>query len=330
MQQEEAREAGGGRISASSSSSRAREPRRGARCRPVALAAARGAQTCASSASARVVRRRVAVAEVVGQVEAAALAPAEPSRRTASGRSAMQRAPSRAGRLSTCSRLPRRSASQASSGRAAADRDERVLQRAAPALVHVHVVRRDRRQVERARAARAGCAVAGAVAAPGAGAQLDAQAARARTPRAGSGRGRARSRGRRARARRGARSRSGRQALGVLAQSARAAAARDEAVGAVRRGDRAAEVAVARARSRTSSGDVEAPCSIGDRQLGAGDRPDAGAACGMRELERAAEVVVIGQREGLEAELVPPAAASSSGCEAPSRKEKAEWQCSSA
>jgi hypothetical protein len=49
---------------------------------------------------------------------------------------------------------------------------------------------------------------------------------------------------------------------------------------------------------------VEVAVLVGDRQLAARDRPDAERLGGVRELERTAEVVVIGQCERAQAELV--------------------------
>jgi len=43
--------------------------------------------------------------------------------------------------------------------------------------------------------------------------------------------------------------------------------------------------------------------AAGDRHLGAGDRPDAEELGRVRELERAVETVVVGERERLVAEL---------------------------
>ena len=44
-------------------------------------------------------------------------------------------------------------------------------------------------------------------------------------------------------------------------------------------------------------------CTVFEGHLGAGDRPDAGELRGMRELERAVDPVVVGERERLVAEL---------------------------
>ena len=63
--------------------------------------------------------------------------------------------------------------------------------------------------------------------------------------------------------------------------------------------------------------------------LGAGDRAQAERLGRVRELERAVDAVVVGQRERRRSRARPPATASSSGSEAPSRNEYAEWQWSS-
>ena len=85
----------------------------------------------------------------------------------------------------------------------------------------------------------------------------------------------------------------------------------------VRGGEQPAEVRVA-ARRLDEQGDVGAAA---ERDLGAGDRPDADRLRRVRELERAVDPVVVGERERLVAELGGRARASSSGCEAPSRNE---------
>ena len=77
---------------------------------------------------------------------------------------------------------------------------------------------------------------------------------------------------------------------------------RDEPVGPVRLRDRPAEVAIALGRL-AQHGHVESPGAVAHGQLGARDRLDAAVARRLCEGERAAQVVVIGQRERLEAEL---------------------------
>ena len=74
---------------------------------------------------------------------------------------------------------------------------------------------------------------------------------------------------------------------------------------AVRSGDQPAEAGPApRAlhQERDVDGARQPPRHL-DRQLAADDRPDADPLAGMRELHRSADVVVVGQRQGLEAEL---------------------------
>ena len=56
-------------------------------------------------------------------------------------------------------------------------------------------------------------------------------------------------------------------------------------------------------------------------QLGADDRAHAERLARLRELHRPPDAVVVGQGEGRIAQLAPPRRASSSGAEAPSRKE---------
>ena len=90
--------------------------------------------------------------------------------------------------------------------------------------------------------------------------------------------------------------------LGALAQRGQRGA-RDEAVARVRGGEQLREVAVARARLHEQR-DVEGPVLVLDGQLAAGDGPHAQRPGRVRELERAAEVVVIGQRERAVALLV--------------------------
>ena len=90
--------------------------------------------------------------------------------------------------------------------------------------------------------------------------------------------------------------------LGALAQRVQRRA-RVRAVVRVRGGEQLREVGVARARLDQQR-DVEGTVLVFDRQLTAGDRPHAQRLGRVRELERAAEVVVIGQRERLVAELV--------------------------
>ena len=79
--------------------------------------------------------------------------------------------------------------------------------------------------------------------------------------------------------------------------------ARARAVLYVRGREQLREIGVARARLGEQR-DVEGAVFVGDRQLASGDGPQAERLGGVRELERAAEVVVIGQRERLVAELV--------------------------
>jgi len=67
----------------------------------------------------------------------------------------------------------------------------------------------------------------------------------------------------------------------------------------MRCGQQPAEVRVA-ARRLDQQRDVRA---VRQRDLGAGDRPDAERLCRVRELQRAVDAVVIGQRERLVAEL---------------------------
>ena len=66
----------------------------------------------------------------------------------------------------------------------------------------------------------------------------------------------------------------------------------------VRVGEDAAEVRVARLRL-AEKGDM----GVADRDLGAGDRPDAEVLRGVRELERAVDAVMVGERQRLVAEL---------------------------
>ena len=70
----------------------------------------------------------------------------------------------------------------------------------------------------------------------------------------------------------------------------------------VRRGQQAAEIRVA-ARALDEQRDVRA---VAERHLGPGDRPDAERLRRMRELERAVDAVVVGERERLVAELRRP------------------------
>ena len=84
--------------------------------------------------------------------------------------------------------------------------------------------------------------------------------------------------------------RAGRKQVALLPGDARAG---------VRVGEDAAEVRVAALRLAEQR-DVRAVC---DRHLGAGDRADAEVLRGMRELERAVDTVVVGERERVVAEL---------------------------
>ena len=90
--------------------------------------------------------------------------------------------------------------------------------------------------------------------------------------------------------------------LGALAQQVQRRA-RARAVARVRGGEQLREVGVAHARLDQQR-DVEGTVLVVDRQLAAGDGPQAQRLGRVRELERAAEVVVIGQRERPVAELV--------------------------
>ena len=79
--------------------------------------------------------------------------------------------------------------------------------------------------------------------------------------------------------------------------------------------------------TRTGTGGSVRPAVL-DRQLRAHDRPHPERLRRLRELHRAPDAVMVGDRERRVA-CAAAAAASSSGCEAPSRNEKPEWQCSS-
>ncbi len=280
------------------------EARTGGRAVRVVVAVARVQRMAADARelAVGVVRRRVAVAEVAGQVELAALGH---PRRLGHGLGQVGEAapPSPLALFSTCSRLPRRSASQASSGS-----PQRIATSASCSAARrrwwtcTSFVATSVSSSVRASSCRR--AQAGAVAAQERARQLDpqplgpervAQAAAARERRLAvlvDERPLARAAGERD------------QALRVLAQE-RQRQLRRQPIGAVRLGDRPAEVAVAR-RRLAQHGHVERPCVIAHGQLGAGDRPHPGIACRLGEDERAAQVVVIGQRERLEPELGGP------------------------
>ena len=93
----------------------------------------------------------------------------------------------------------------------------------------------------------------------------------------------------------------------------------------MRGGEDPAEVRVAAARLDEKRQVRAPPC---ERHLGPRDGPDAGVLRRVRELERAVDAVVVGQRERRVAELGGPRD-ELLGCDAPSRNEYAEWQCSS-
>jgi hypothetical protein len=67
----------------------------------------------------------------------------------------------------------------------------------------------------------------------------------------------------------------------------------------VRLGEQAAEVCVP-SRRLDEQGDVD---SSFQAELRAGDRPDAERLCRVRELERAADAVVVGERQGVVTEV---------------------------
>ena len=143
------------------------------------------------------------------------------------------------------------------------------------------------------------------------------RARRAAQPRSG--------RGRRARAARSRRGRRGprsapRAALGSSAGGSSSASRPGRRVCRLRLGQQPAEVGVA-ARALDEQRHVRA---ARERHLRAGDRPDAEGLGRVRELERAVQAVVVGERERRRSRARPRAAASSSGCEAPSRNEYAE------
>ena len=246
-----------------------------------------------------VVGRRVAVAEVLGEVEAQPLGQLDRLARGLGQVAEQERQLARA--------LEHVLAVAAALGLAGLQRevrangDHRILERAPPTVVHVHVVRRDRTEPEEARALEQ-APVAGAVASPERSLELDAQAAPAEGlvehPAA-------LQRDSLVAVHERAVARAARQAdepLGALAQRVQRRA-RARAVLDVRGREQLREIGVARARLGEQR-DVEGAVLVGDRQLASGDGPQAERLGGVRELERAAEVVVIGQRERPVAELV--------------------------
>ncbi len=183
---------------------------------------------------------------------------------------------------------------------AAADGYERILKRCATAAVDVHVVRDHRDQIERAGELAQG-AQPRAVTTQERSCQLHAQplgpervAQGAASPQSGlpivvDERPVTRTAGERD------------QALRPLCERCEGQL-RDEPIGPVRLGDRPAEVAIALCRL-AQHGHVESPGAVAHGQLGARDRLDTAVARRLCEGERAAQVVVVGQRERLEAEL---------------------------
>ena len=121
----------------------------------------------------RVVGRRVAIAEVLGEVEAQPLGQLDRLARRLGQVAEQERHLARALEHVLAVAAPLGLAGLEREVRA--DGDQRVLQRAPPPVVHVHVVRGDRPQPEEARALEQ-APVAGAVAAPERPLQLDAQA----------------------------------------------------------------------------------------------------------------------------------------------------------
>ena len=268
----------------------------------------------------------VAVAQVLGEVEAAAVGHLRRRPRTAA---AGKRAAVSAGERSTASWFPRRSASQASrvvftriatsaSWRKRAGGGMWAWTSPVATVAHPQPVGQLGQQP-----------VAAGVAAPVGALQLDREPLAAEHRRAAAGpapRPRAagpRPTGRATRAVAGA-AREAVQALGVPGHLVERRRGRAAVVG-VGGGDQPAQVAVA-GLVLDEQGEVRA---VGQGHLAAGDRPDAGLAGGVGEGQRAAEAVVVGQRERLVAELAARSA-SSSGWEAPSRNEKQEWAWSSA
>ena len=185
---------------------------------------------------------------------------------------------------------------------AVADRDEHVLERRAPRVVRVHVAGRDRRRRRASRRGRAGAR---------SGARRRARTGAGARRRSGRGRTRCASRA----AAFGSRTRepvaraageADEPLVQLLEQRAdRAPAASGSAllpggrVCACAAREQPAEVRVA-LRRLDEQRHVRA---VGERDLGAGDRPDAEVLRRVRELERPVDAVVVGERERLVAEL---------------------------
>ena len=291
-----------------------------------------------------VLGRRVAVAEVDGRVEVAALGDLGASRSTASGRSANSAAIS-SGLFSTCSRLPRRSASQASSGLPRGSRPGR------PAAARGAGRGRGRRWSRPAAARAAGRARRAGGCGPGRRCWKGRGSSTRRPSRPNASAGPAALQGELAGRRRRQRAVAGaaaqaEQAAGVLAQASSetcgssrpASIARWSGRGGRARGDGSAGVGAGEQAQRLRvAGDVSRPAASGGSARRPSKAVSSAPVIGRRPVLVRGAARTRARRRGCRGRSAPArrsraAAArstSSSGCEAPSRNEKAEWQCSS-